>query len=233
MRKTTILSLAAATFAAAAALPAQAENVAFSGFANGSKTVTFTLSTPNVDKTATVSAGGFLTSLNGGPSFTSYCVDVYQTIAFGAPAYTEYSLAAPGAHLFANGDAYGDLGRLYATAGVVSDALHEAAFQIAVWEIAYETDATYSLSAGSATFSGGTAASSGALTIASDWLTGLGTGTGPTIEVLESRLHQDVIFAVPEPSTYLLMVMGLTGLTLVARRRAGATGSPARRHRAA
>ena len=38
-----------------------------------------------------VSAGGFTTILNGGPSFESYCVDLYQNIAFGAPPYTEYA----------------------------------------------------------------------------------------------------------------------------------------------
>ena len=84
-----------------------------------------------------MSAGGFTTILNGGPSFESYCVDLYQTINFGAPPYPEYTFAGLG-HLFANANAHADLGRLYATAGVVNDAVMEAAFQIAVWEIAYE-----------------------------------------------------------------------------------------------
>ena len=76
----------------------------------------------------------------------------------------------------------------------------EAAFQIAVWEIAYEaTGAVYDLASGAASFAGGTAASSGALTLASTWLANLASG-GPTINVLDSRVHQDVIYApVPEP----------------------------------
>ena len=105
-----------------------------------------------------MSAGGFTTILNGGPSFESYCVDLYQTINFGAPPYPEYTVAGLG-HLFTNANAYADLGRLYARAGVVSDAVTEAAFQIAVWEIAYEATGTaYNLASGAASFAGGTAA---------------------------------------------------------------------------
>ena len=177
------------------------------------------MTAPNVPKAQTVSAGGFSTILNGGPSFETYCVDLYQTISFGAPPYPEYT--PPGtSHVFANSNAYTDLGRLYATAGVINDAVHEAAFQIAVWEIAYETSGVFDLTSGAASFSGGTEASAGALTLASAWLLGLAS-SGPGIEVLESRLHRDVIFApVPEPSTVVLMIAGLLGTTTVARRRA-------------
>ena len=167
-----------------------------------------------------MSAGGFTTILNGGPSFESYCVDLYQTIAFGAPPYPEYAFAGLG-HLFTNANAYADLGRLYATAGVVNDAMTEAAFQIAVWEIAYEATGTaYNLASGAASFAGGTAASSGALTLASTWLSDLAS-SGPAITVLDSRRHQDVIYApVPEPSMVLLMAAGLLGVTAAARRKA-------------
>ena len=122
--------------------------------------------------TKSVPAGGLTTILNGGPSFETYCVDLYQTISFGTP-YTDYADAGLG-HLFTNLDAYTDLGRLYATAGVVNNALTEAAFQIAVWEIAYEaTGNAYNLATGAASFAGGTAATSGALTLASTWLANL------------------------------------------------------------
>ncbi len=206
---------------ALAATQARADDVSFSGFAHGSESVTFTVSAPNVSKTETVDAGGFATIVNGGPSFDAYCVDLYQTINFGAPPYPEYT--APGtSHVFANTRAYSDLSKLYATAGVVNNAVEEAAFQIAAWEIAYEPTAAYSLTSGSATFTGGTADTSGALTLATTWLGELGNnGNGPGIVVRESDLHQDLISPVPEPETYALFMAGLAAVGFMARRRKG------------
>ncbi len=214
MPKISLTHLSAA-LALAVSMQAHADSVSFSGFANGSESVNFTLTTPNVATSGSASAGGFATVLNGGPSFETYCVDVYQHITFGDPPYTDYS--APGtSHVFANGNAYADLGRLYATAGVVNNAVSEAAFQIAVWEIAYEATGPYNLTSGSAVFSG----SSGAMNLASTWLTNLTTGAYPSIEVLESDGHQDVIYApVPEPETYALFMAGLAAMGFVARRR--------------
>ena len=58
------------------------------------------------------------------------------------------------------------------------------------------------------------------LTLANTWLAGL-VGSGPTIQVLEGRLHQDVIFAtpVPEPKTYALFMAGLAAVGFMSRRR--------------
>ncbi len=193
-----------------------AADVVFAGFAHGSKTVQYTLSGTNPARSGSASAGGFATTLNGGPSFESYCVDLYQTISFGV-LYPEYT--GPGTtHVFNNGNAYGDLSRLYARAGVVGDSVAEAAFQIAVWEIAYEKSSNaYNLASGDAVFFGGTAAS-GALGLASTWLSSLG-GPGPDIQVLESRTHQDVIFApVPEPETYALFLAGIAAVGFMSRR---------------
>src|SRR3954454_20607151 len=112
---------------------ARADDVTFTGFAHGSESVNFSLFAPNVATSGAASAGGFATVLNGGPSFVSYCVDVYQHISFGT-LYPEYT--SPGtSHTFANNRATADLGRLYANAGLVDSSVEEAAFQIAVWEI--------------------------------------------------------------------------------------------------
>jgi len=113
-----------------------------------------------------------------------------------------------------------NLGRLYANAGVIDTSVEEAAFQIAVWEIAYETTpGAYALGSGAASFSGGSAAG-GALGLAATWLSGLGNGSGRGISVIQSAEHQDVIFApVPEPSTYVLMLAGLLATVEVSRRK--------------
>jgi PEP-CTERM motif len=216
MRTIPLSRLAAAAVLAITA-HAQADTGSFSGFANGSQSVNFSLTSPNVAVSGSASAGGFLMSYNSGTSFETYCVDLYQHIAFGE-TYTDYG--TPGtSHTFANANAYTDLSRLYARAGVVNNSVTEAAFQIAVWEIAYETTGAYNLGLGSATFGGGSADSSGALTLASTWLSTLGAA-GPGISVIESSGHQDMIYApVPEPETYALLLGGLGAMGFVARRR--------------
>jgi hypothetical protein len=193
---------------------AWADTVTFTGFEHGSKTVTYSLSGTNAVKSGGTQAGGFATVLNGGATFESYCVDLYQQISFGTP-YTDYSNVGSG-HVFNNGNAYADLSRLYARAGSVLNAVSEAAFQLAVWEIAYEkTGSVYDLLSGDASFG----AAANVLTLASSWLTSLG-GAGPTIHVLESGRRQDVIFApVPEPETYALLMLGLGAVGVVSRRR--------------
>jgi len=134
----------AQSFAAAAAValsiaPARADTVQFLGYAHGSVAVNYAL-TGSQPTSGSTGEGGFLTELNGfAPPFTSYCIDLYQYIGFNQAPYDFYANIPASAHLFRNANAAVDLARLYSSGHLVDSALTEAAFQVAVWEIAYET----------------------------------------------------------------------------------------------
>jgi PEP-CTERM motif len=201
---------------------AHADELKFAGFANGSQSVNVALSGPNAAANLTTEAGGFTASFNTGASFTTYCIDLYQYIGFGT-SYGDYSLKDVSAHAFSNANAAADIGKLYGENNLVNSATTQAAFQIAIWEIAYETSGAYDLGTGSAKFFGGTA-DPAALALAGNWLAGLSSSSGSAYKVwaLDSATRQDQVFAtpVPEPTTYALMAGGLLCMAFVAKRRA-------------
>ncbi len=226
MKLNVLKTLAAAAIALGTA-HAQAEWVTFPGSSHGAKDVNYQVSNGSTTASGFGGAGGLLTSVNGGPTFTSYCVDLFEYISFGTP-YSNYTLVDGSAHAFTNTRADTDIGKLFTLMPAVMNATTEAAFQIAIWELAYETASTYNVSTGTAKFWGGNAQTSGALAMANTWLGQLSSiKTGLDVDVLESFTtlrstgHQDVVFAppVPEPSTYALMAAGLLGMGFVARRR--------------
>lgn len=198
---------------------ARAGVVEFQGFANGSQTVNYALSSPNAPVSGSTSAGGFKVLLDGTLSITTYCIDLFQHVSLGG-SYTNYTQVSGSAHVFANTRAYSDIGRLFSAGHEVNDATEQAAFQIAIWELAYETSPTsYDVGSGSARFFDGSAAN-GALALANDWLTTLGQSNTFDVQVLESRSFQDQVFAnrVPEPSSAALCVAAIMGLAFVRRR---------------
>ena len=218
------------TFATAAclalcAVQAQADTVRLTDYTytpNKSVNVQVDLAGTVDDKTYAGGAGEFEGTLNGN-SFKTYCLDLYESFYFDT-TYTDYHIAA-----LAPAKAF-DMGRLITKyRDGVDTAKESAAFQVALWEILYETSTTYSL------FSGAfmeTASNDGIRTLAQGWLSDLGSVSNVNVFKLESLGHYDsrhnwvkghqdflVTTPVPEPSTYALMLAGLFGIGFVVRRR--------------
>lgn len=197
--------------------------VTFSGFANGSQAVRIDVTPNSPAENLTIGAGGFLTSY-GSQSFVSYCVDLYQYLpTFGIPgaSYSEANVA----NFFGTAAKLDAVGRLFSGfAGGVTSSLSSAAFQLALWEITNESEpgSGYNLSSGNARFIDRASFDGNSVDIAQGYLNRLGDfSNNVQLHVLSSGSHQDVVYAtaVPEPSTYALMIAGLIGVGAVARRR--------------
>jgi hypothetical protein len=209
------------TLGALASQPAAADILKYVGPAYGGYVGTsgLTYSPPGV--TSSPLAGGIMMqNLTAGGSFAAWCVDIFTWLNNSASG-TNYTLT-PGANFYSGSpDKVLALERLasqhLASLSTVSDS---GAFQLAVWEIVYETGASYSLGTGA--FQVGSA-TGGAIATANSWLASLGN-SAPTmaLSVWASGSSQDLaVFAapVPEPEIYAMMIAGLGLLGFVARRR--------------
>ena len=86
------IALACALFGAT---QARADDMSFSGFANGYQTVNVALSAPNATLSELAYAGGLLATLGSGASFTTYCADLYEPVGFGIPVMIQGPWGAP------------------------------------------------------------------------------------------------------------------------------------------
>lgn len=168
-----------------------------------------------------VHAGQFaLTGTNltagGSVNFLTYCVDIFNALTVPG-TFT----IAPLSTLF-SGTRATDITKLLSNTNPAT-ADQSAAVQLAMWEIAFETAPTYSVSSGANQgafwMTGGT--SGAARTLANSYLASLAgwsVSTTHRAELLYSRTNQAQVFfaPVPEPGTWAMMMFGflLVGTTL-------------------
>jgi len=163
--------------------------------------------------------GGFTATFNSN-SFAAYCVQI--DVPLNIPGvYTDYSMisAVPGFGARAT-----DLARLltWAAANTLpSEAATAAAMQAAVWEIVHETTTgVYSFTTGNLSTTSQSVATQAALN-AINWAAIAVTTPTMYVARLDSDNRQDLlIFApVPETGTVAMMLLGLAGVGVVARKR--------------
>jgi hypothetical protein len=178
-----------------------------------------------------VSAGGFTGTWHSGtPDVATpiafWCFELGQDFHLGS-SYPNYNPSSLG------GTVGTRIAQLYEEAfgSAASSTINSAAFQLAVWEIEYDTDLNV-LTGSGFNSTGGGASGDAARTQANIWLTGLGGFTGSTwaITRLSNTERQDFIVGnlppekcckndVPEPPVLPLVLAAMGAVALIESRR--------------
>ncbi len=205
------------------ATAANAEPLTATGFFVGSQTITLT----DPARNGNVPAGAF--SLNPPAGEIAYCIDLAQTISFGT-LYTDYTKSSLAADGVLSSLRKGEIAQLFHGFYTTSllNSTNSAAFQLALWEILFETGSTLDVDGAHGGTRGVNYASNpdtpgSVIAIADAWLAGLGAFSTDTtgLYTYRSEWHQDqiVYHRTPEPPTWIILCAGLGLIALLARRR--------------
>jgi hypothetical protein len=209
-----ILSIAATAVLCAAPLT-NADTLGTSGFVKGSQTFGLSIG-------GSPSTGGFAGTWNA-TDIVFWCIELTQNFSFGGQ-FSDYTPSQP------NNATFTLLGQLFheAYGEATVDEKHSAAFQLAIWEIVYESG---DLNLGGGNFkvlnNNGHADT---VLLAQSYLDNLWKFTDNyDLYLLHSASHQDfvtfgrpfsTIQVVPEPAPALLLATALLAMIFVLRRRA-------------
>lgn len=206
-----------------AAQPAAADILTYDGFKWGYVTTTIGTNLPlDAPVTASPSTGGFNVHVGSGTSIEAWCMDIWQWL--GGSDYTYHpsilDITEDSGKVTFTQAKIDNLSRLATEAHAsINNATTSAAFQAAIWEIAFESSGPYALTSGAFKMTGPSAVTQQAAT----WLNGLGSYSpgGYSISAWTSPTHQDaLVFArIPEPETYTMLLAGLGLMGFAARRR--------------
>ena len=204
---------------------ASADVLKATGFAFGSETVSLVSPSPFVSRD--VSAGAL--NLNPPVGILAYCIDLFQTISFGT-LYSDYTTTSLAADAQITAARKGEIAQLFHGfyASSLTSSTKTAAFQLALWEILYETGPALNVDGGDLANRGVNYAKNpntpaGVVSQADTWLASLGSFSTDLggFTTYRSTEHQDQISyrEVPEPPSWALIFVGLTTLAFMVRRR--------------